>query len=89
MKMVTYRFIKKALKLHKAGASIKELEAKYKTGFLHKIFKFVRTTEGGLPENISETDFLIAVGKLKAEEKFYYYKQKDFKKNQTRLDKFL
>jgi hypothetical protein len=78
----------KALGLIAEGEPIGDIEAKYNTGFIHKIVKYIRSPEGEIPRKISEAQFLIAAGKLKAEEIDYRKRQADLKKNQTRLDKF-
>jgi hypothetical protein len=86
--VVTYKFINKALSLIAKGEAIEEIEARFETGFVHKIVKYLRLPTGEIPARISEAQYLIALGKLKSEEIEYRKRQADFKKNQTRLDKF-
>jgi hypothetical protein len=86
--MITYKFFNEALREIALGKPIAEIEADYETGFIHKLVKYIRTDDGIIPEKITEAEFLIAFGKLKAEEIQYRKRQADFKKNQTKLDKF-
>ena len=86
--VVTYEFIVKALKAIARGVAIEEIEAEEKTGFVHKIVKYIRSPTGEIPARISEAQYLIALGKLKNEEIEYRKRQADTKKHQTKLSKF-
>lgn len=86
--MITYKFFNAALKQIARGRTIGDIEAINNTGFVHKLVKYIRSPEGEIPARITEAEFMIACGKLKAEEIEYRKRQADFKKNQTRLDSF-
>lgn len=85
---VSHKFINQALKRYHKGESVKKLERELKTGFIHKIFKFIRLDNGQMPKTVTETDFLIAMGQLKKEEKEYYRKSQQFKKGQKKLTQY-